>query len=441
MVRFSIADRFVILAIWVLPYEFMFIPIPFTYRPASLLFLPVAFAIYFFESKTALKLNKPIKQMLMFILLSCSIGTVVLIFKTNSISCIKYYFPSISMGCLSMLTFAHFFSKHFHEKNFSMKILTLVGKAYVPVLLLGTIETLSCYHILPYVFKSLINAPFGGWQSSRPCLTMREASFAATHMCFIFPIYFYLSENVKKRWKLCAIWSLVLLLATVSTKGFMMFLMMMFAHPIIRMLAKGNVKVLIKNVFFVALALLILVPIVYQLLILNPDAYYTKRILNFTDIVTLISTDNSAFTRIGLPIISIRMFLDNPIFGLGCGGFFTESIFYIQKYMPFALSLREVQEFFYQGYSFASAILFQVMANFGIYGLLLFLLPLKNIWNQQKKILAENGGLTLFYSMLLILTIQNGNWGYMLFWFSFVFFSFPFLQNDTNNFSANRSRK
>ena len=117
------------------------------------------------------------------------------------------------------------------------------------------------------------------------------------------------------------------------------------------------------------------------------------------------------------------MFFYNPLFGLGAGGCHVFTLEYIQKFMPFAMSLNDVLYMRKTGNPMSSAIFFQVLANFGVYGFLLFIRPFVVIWNRNKKIIASSKTFALLFSFFIVQVAQNGNWAYMQIWFLFAFFS------------------
>ena len=419
----SLADKLVIMAILALPYDAIPHILPFVYRPLSLYFIVAAFAIYLLQNHGRFSLPKPVIQILFFSVVSVSVGSVVLLYHTGSFVGLKYYVPGLAMGMLSVIVFSQFLSRH-KDPDFPKTVLKYVGYAYIPAMFLGTLETLSCYHILPHVVKSVINAIFGGWQEFRPCLTNSEASYASQHMVFAIFVYAYLYKVFHlKKWMYCTIVAAMLLLFTVSTKGYLLIILSVAFYGVFSSIAKGNFQKMVLKSIAVLLVLTLICFAMYQVLLLDPGTYFAKRVLEFKSISETIESDSSAFVRLGLPMIALKMFLHNPLLGLGAGGCHVFTLEYIQRFMPFAMNLNDVLYMRKTGNAMSSAIIFQVLANFGVYGFVLFIRPLVVIWKRNKKIVASIRSFALLFSFFIVQVVQSGNWAYMHMWFLFAFFS------------------
>lgn len=424
MYKYSLPDRFVIVALMTLPYDSMHV-LPFTYRPLSLYFLVIAFFLYLYQDRGKIYLSRPMSKMILFIFVSLFVGTIVLLFS-NSLTALKFYVPGISMGVLSAITFFRFFCKMSKKTglDYIRIVFSFIAIGYTLAMIIGSLEALATYHVLPYFVKSSLNLIFGGWQVNRVCLVNSEASYASTHMCFVFPIFFYLFEKTKnKKYLYLTIWALVLMFITVSTKGYAILFFMIFLYPVVSVLLSGKMKQIAPRIAKIMVLIIVLGFIGYEILLVNQDTYFGRRILAFQGFSHLLESDGSAFTRIGLPLIATRMFLDNVFLGLGVGGFHENAVSYIHEYMPFALSLREFELYLESGSVFSCAIFFQVLANFGLYGLILFIRPFSSIFHLQRKIIAESKSLILLFVFFILMTLQNGNWAYMPFWMLFALFS------------------
>jgi O-antigen ligase len=246
-------------------------------------------------------------------------------------------------------------------------------------------------------------------------------------MVFAVFIYAFLYKNFRqKKWLYCIIASALLLLFTVSTKGYILILLSMFFYGIFSGLAKGNIQKILGRVFIVSSLLALIIWAMYQVLLLNSGAYFAKRVLEFSSIAETIEADSSAFVRIGLPMIAIKMFLYHPLLGLGAGGYHFFALDYIQKFMPFAMNLNDVIQMRKSGTVMSAAIIFQVLANFGLYGFVFFVRPLFVIWKRYRTFIATSKTVALLFSLLILFIFQSGNWAYMHMWFLFAFFSSNF---------------
>ena len=388
----SLADKLVIMAILALPYDAIPHILPFVYRPLSLYFIVAAFAIYLLQNHGRFSLPKPVIQILFFSVVSVSVGSVVLLYHTGSFVGLKYYVPGLAMGMLSVIVFSQFLSRH-KDPDFPKTVLKYVGYAYIPAMFLGT-------------------------------LTNSEASYASQHMVFAIFVYAYLYKVFHlKKWMYCTIVAAMLLLFTVSTKGYLLIILSVAFYGVFSSIAKGNFQKMVLKSIAVLFVLALICFAMYQVLLLDPGTYFAKRVLEFKSISETIESDSSAFVRLGLPMIALKMFLHNPLLGLGAGGCHVFTLEYIQRFMPFAMNLNDVLYMRKTGNAMSSAIIFQVLANFGVYGFVLFIRPLVVIWKRNKKIVASIRSFALLFSFFIVQVVQSGNWAYMHMWFLFAFFS------------------
>ena len=423
MYHYSLADKLVIMAILTLPYDAIPHILPFVYRPLSLYFVGMAFVAYQFQDHFRFKLPKPVKHILFFALATVSVGALVLLYHTGTFTGLKYYVPSLTIGMLSVVTYSRFIISH-ADSDFTYEFLKLAGFAYIPAMIIGSLETLSNYHILPYFVKSSINAAFGGWQPIRPCLTNSEASSGSVHMCFAFFIYRVLYEKTLiKIWRNCAFLAILLLLLTVSTKGFIVLFLTIVLFAVISSIASKNFGNFLKKILVLTSILALLSFAIYQILLYDSNAYYSRRILNFISVTNLIENESSAFTRIGLPMLAFKMFLNHPFCGLGAGASHVFMLDYIREYAGYAMNFADVIHMRKTGNAMSAAILFQVLGCFGLYGAILFLKSLKSIWSCCKKNITNSSAKTLLFAFFIVLFFQSGNWAYMQIWFLFAFFS------------------
>ena len=423
MYNYSLADKFVIMAILTLPYDAIPHILPFVYRPLSLYFIGLAFVVYLVQDNFRFELPRPIIQILIFALVTVSIGGLVLFYNTGNFTGLKYYVPSFAMGILSVITFSKFLAAH-ADSDFIYIFLKFAGLAYIPAMFLGTLETLSNYHILPYVVKSSVNAVFGGWQPVRPCLTNSEASSGSVHMCFAFFVYRALYEKtLMKKWRNCSFFAILLLLFTVSTKGYTVFILTFVFYTVISNVANMNFGNFLKKILLLTIVLILFSFAVHQIILLNPDAYYSKRILNFISVTYLIENDSSAFVRIGIPMLAFKMFLNHPFLGLGAGGSHVFMLDYIRDYASYAMNFGDVLHMRKTGVSMSTSVSFQVLACFGIYEDVLFIISIGSIWVGGKNKIICSQTMTLLFALFIVFFFQSGNWAYMQIWYLFALFS------------------
>lgn len=421
--NYSLADKFAVMAILTLPYDSIPHILPFVYRPLSLYFIAIAFFLYMFQDRGKVGLSRAVKQILFFALVTLVLGTFVLLHNVEDYYGLKFYAPSLLVGMLSVWVFSKFIQKH-HCPELNRDVLKYVGYAYIFAMIIGSLETLSCFRLLPYDLKTPINAFFGGWQPGRPCLTNSEASYASQHMCFAVLIFTYLYKHLfQKKWFYCAVWAGGLLLITASAKGFIVLIMTLLLYGLFSSIIRGKLQSFLVKAFVVASLLLLLCFAIYQIMLLYPDTYFSRRILNFSGITNMVETDTSAFVRIGLPVLALRMFLDSPLLGLGAGGFHVFALDYISEYMPFAMNLTDVVYMRTTGKAMSCPLIFQVLANFGVYGFYLFIRPLATLWKQNKMNMRLSETTILLFSYFTVQFFQNGNWAYMQIWLLFALFA------------------
>lgn len=425
--KLSLADKCTIGGLWALPYDAIPHIFPSVYRPLSLYFLVLAFFFYLYEFKGNIKLNNGMKNILVFFFATIFIGSIVTFIRFDDLRGLSFYIPSICMGVIGYISFSFFFNKLASsqtQENYIYSVFKIIGTAYIPAIFLGSLEALSSYHVLPYAIKISINSIFGGWtEQRRVCLVMSEASYAATHMAFVLPIYWYLYRITNKKvWKALLYSTVLLLAATMSTKGFGMLFLMLLSAVLLKAIKQKNLLKLLQNLLIVFFGICIIGISGYFLLTnLSTDVYYVKRILAFQGLSYAIQNDGSAFTRIGLPLIALRIWQDFPIWGGGTGAYNILGIDYLREYMPFAMSLREYTMYLKKGYIFAACISTRVLSDFGLWGGIIFFLGIKH--NIQRYLVLKSciQPLFLFISIPIVFLFLTGNFAYMLFWVSLAF--------------------
>lgn len=240
------------------------------------------------------------------------------------------------------LLFCSFFSINYIFKNMKKKMSTddykfffykVIAVAYILPTIIGVIDVLAVYGFFPFYIKKTICLIFGGNQLDRVTGVSFESSWLMCHLIISFCVYLYMYKMTRlKKYFIFLMCNIFVFFAALSLQGFMFIIIGVILYLLF------NIRKVSKNTFIIififGIACLVTLLIINQI---DSDVYYIVRIKQFVSISQLFRTDLSTFVRTGYPLISIIMFIRNPILGIGGSNFGMHLGSYIDEFFPWAL--------------------------------------------------------------------------------------------------------
>ncbi len=389
------------MTILLMPYDAIRI-MPSVYKPICLipaLFLFILLLPKIFNEKQ----NKIIIYLIVYVGLTLLFTLINDIFIFKSFFNFFNYFATMGLFFCSFLSLYYCFnylSRTYDNNKYIFVFFKLVAIAYTLPMFICLIDVLTVYHILPSIFKELIMIVFGGNQYNRITGTSFESSWIVMHLLLASVAFLYMfSITKRKKYVLLLLIDIITFVAAFSLQGFAILFLGIFLFVILN---RKKITKLVKT--FVALGIIIGIIFLIVIQVVDSDVYYIQRLKHFSNFVQMFQSDLSTFVRVGYPIISIRMFFDYPIIGIGGENFGHYLGNYINSMFPWALNFYGTTD---------NEVYYTVMNNSGTPKMLF------------SKILCEFGIITfVFFVMFLLNSIkkrQGNNFTQMLLIFSLCF--------------------
>lgn len=379
----TVDEILLIIGIMLIPYDALRV-MPSEYRPVAI--FPLLFALLFCFARRNNRLFTKCRVLLL-IFTSYAILTTSLISSNTDLSIdrVPSFMLTLGIGLFMFFAFGILFLNEIKTKGVSVFLdwlFTWLSRAYVIPVFVGIIEMLSLIGLLPYSFGAALSHFFGSDQQGRLTMTSYEASWAAFHLLIAIFAFYYRNKLTGSLYsKLLLFVSICLFLYSQSMQGFLVAIVAFFIYIAWLSYKKGNLLVLVK--WFSLLALVIVVAVVLlRTIYLNGDhdTYYTRRLLGFNGIDSLIRNDASSFVRIVYPFICLQMFFNHLVFGIGGGMFSAYLPSYIYCYYPWAAAFGEVaQELAGTLVPSAVCLYTRVLAEHGVIGGAIFVAFLTNV--------------------------------------------------------------
>jgi hypothetical protein len=398
---------------------FMSLPVmPSNYRPIS---------IYFFLPIGILLLIKYIKKLLIpkdiFILLIfsifCTFQSIILV--ENVVLSFRDLIPLFT-GFISYIAMKFYIQQHGIDYLFS-KYLYL----FYIIAIIGIIEILSIYGVLPYTFKQIIGEIFSTKISSRIQLITMEGSWAAKVIIFTVPIYLYHYIN-NGHFPVSFFVLMIIFLFIFSLEGILIILSAVLIYVIYRFIPIAA-KILLfkyKIKYYIYIATIIIISFfVIQFVLSTQSGYAISRIYKFIDansFMAILGLDASTFIRVIYPYIGFLIFLDNPM-GVGLGGYAESFNFYINTIPIDYLKFNEVVGDIATVSADPKNLYSKILSETGIVGSLIFLyfilLQIRFLRSNIKKFPHYKMFFISNFLLGLTCVIQFGSFAYLPFWFAF----------------------
>lgn len=268
-------------------------------------------------------------------------------------------------------------------------------------------------------FKYTLNELLSGRETSRFQLTTSEGSWGSRLILFYLPIS-YLFYKRKVRYSSFVFFSCILfLLLTFSIESFFylgFFLIYCYLNKDV------NLRTKIFYIFkFVLFAYCLYLSLVYfSVYLKESDLYYVSRFyglinaLNEFDFIYFLEIDESIFVRVIYPLVSVDVFLSNPIFGVGLGSYPDQFNKEIIKYLDYLAFNREVYQDIFENTGDPRFLIGKILSHFGIFGMALVLIFFYEVKKLFKSNLKSEYFVTSKHCLILSLisTIQFGSYFY-----------------------------
>lgn len=318
----TLAEALFVCGIMLLPYDAL--PVfPSTYRPVAIIPLGLSLLLCLADRSAHVFFGNGMRLLLFFayVTISSAVGTLILRSDAGS-------FAEVVLTLfIGVVVFFSFFA---NMRNKRLEVGTeglfdwlflWISRAYVVPLLVGMVEVASLLGLLPGSVNDSLVSVFGGNQWGRLTLTSYEASWASYHLALAAVAYLYRYWANRGAASLAGlIMSVGLFAFTQSMQGFLVLGAAVVVFAVWLSCARGNFLTLVKwcaAITTIACIVVLVLTVVYSSQ--GGLTYYSARFLGFSGLDQLVRTDGSSFVRIMFPVIGMRMFLDNPLFGVGGG--------------------------------------------------------------------------------------------------------------------------
>lgn len=437
MIKYKKGTLLFLLALFLLPFEAIKGILPSVYRPISLYPLFIVFIFAVFKEVLAPKYNKAIFRCFVFGIY-CVISSYMLTWiKFNDFNNVTKFAATLVMGMVAFIASNYAFriiKGRDSNDEYIYYVFKLLGNMYFVAIIIGVIEFLSIINVISPSIKADINKILGAGQLTRICMGSSEASWLSMHLLMMMPIYIYLYKRTKLgRYILAFIILCGIFTFNVSGQGITTLVIALVIYIVITIFKNNDLNRAVKNlalIIFLIAAIIIVFKFVLSIL---PTTYYTARIKNFTTINGLISSDQSSFIRIIYPYLDFRIFLDNPIFGIGGGNFPMLLGRYLSKFYPWAITTYgEVAAHVYSQDASTGSFYVRLLGEFGIIGFLLFWYFASVIIKKFKKVkdCSHRNLMVFILIMTFSLLIQFDSFTYVPFWVMLAFFNNLSVKND-----------
>lgn len=302
---------------WTLPF------IPGSFKPISI-FLLFPLAILYLTRRlcNGLSINKDELYILIFLLLSVVWSLIMHFSLYNYHTSYIKYLSALTIFCIGVLSYFGF--KYIIYSLGFVSIYKYLVYASLIVVIIGWIDFLGWLGLLPSGLRVFFNEMLSGKSGSRIILTTSEPAWASRLVLCLLPFIFYYWKIKKNRLSVFIGASLVLFFVfSFSISGFVV---LIFTCLVYLLLSRITFKLFLRG-FLLNIVLILMFYGVYLYLVNDVGGYFVSRIGKFTELKNiydlmilenLASIDGSALIRIGYPIISTNIFMENP-WGVGIG--------------------------------------------------------------------------------------------------------------------------
>jgi hypothetical protein len=379
------------------------------YRPLSILPLAVIFFISLYTKKT---INLKRSTAVIF-LIALSITYIKSFLYNDYGGAIKFTVEVVFIS-ISIISILYVF-RHYESKELFFSDLKRASSiTIVTILTISYIQLFSRFISTIQPFTELINSLVSyRYDISRIQFLSGEPSMGVRMLVFMLCLY-YISNNSRIP-KLFLIMSSILILMSGSTFG-IIFLLLFIAVYLITTI--NNPYKLFKNTLIFIVFSIITIFLIAQISpYLSPYAQSKiSKVVEITtslDLATIISIskyDGSLFLRLFNPIIGLMIFMDNFLIGVGGENFSILYMDYVQQYYPFASKHDTVLNHYKYGLDVTPKSFYsKILAEFGIFGFLVFLKYALKAYNKSK----HDDRFKMLFAFLIALMINYDSYIYL----------------------------
>jgi hypothetical protein len=405
--KFGITSWSAWLAVFLIP--FISLPVlPSVYRPVSVYFLIIP-AFLFLTSRERLWVKQDFFVAL-FLIYVTVYGFIA--GYSNFLFGFELYFKDVIVLLVGSIVYFGFrFVLEMYGLKFFFKVSNLSFKL---LLFVGLVEILAIIGVLPSGIKEFMNMFFSGKHQDRVQLTTMEASWGGRVFLFSFVIYLYSSLDKLKIFYVVLALFLFSFIFSVGVVGVL--LLAIFVYFVFVYGIKGVVIFLVTTIVFYLLMSVMLD--VFSSL--GFGGYHLARLHaivagDFYQISDMLVYDQSIFIRIGYPLLSVYVYMDN-IFGVGLGQYslyFNDYV--VDVYGRSVLTFPEVVGDVVESDGDERSLIFKILVETSFLGLLIFFSVV--MYSLRNRIQESYDSFKVFFLILAVTSsFTIGSWAYMYLW-------------------------
>lgn len=375
---------FFVATLILMPYDAIRI-MPTVYKPICL--IPACMLFLLLIPKILIKkLDKASLILLCFFILSLA-STIINDFFGNFNNFLDYLISILLLVC-SFVALNYMFRqirKNLNSKEYIFFFFKIISTSYILPTIVGIIDVLTVYGLLPFEIKQIICSIFGGNQLNRVTGTSFESSWLMCHIIICFCVYLYMYKSTHNmKYVILLLLNIIIFFAALSLQGFLFIIIGSVIYFVINL--RKMTKSVVYLICFVVVSSIVTILVIKEV---DSNAYYIIRIKEFISIGNLFKTDLSTFVRIGYPLISILMFLKNPLFGVGGANFGVHLGDYIYNYFPWAINFygttnNEVYQTILNNSGNAKCFYTRIFCEFGLISGVLIIMFLITVFKNKK---------------------------------------------------------
>ena len=283
-------------------------------------------------------------------------------------------------------------------------------------ILIGAVEMLSMFGLIPSIVKTFLSQVFSGESSRRIQITTSEASWAARIAFWYVPFSVLIMREKSKFGKIILMFLCSILLVSFSLTAYVMVIFATLLYFILFYDFKFlNLRRLGVMIILLGLIMFLLV-LIYQANVGN--GYEYKRVTSALNgnIMDLIYKSESLFIRIFYPICALEIFTIHP-YGVGAGNFslFLSKCSYMLDVPNY---FNEVRGHLENGNATPRNFYLRVLCEIGLIGLLILMYFMFVVFQKVNRINSSEEA--TFYRLMFVISLsiqlQTDSYIFVLFW-------------------------
>jgi hypothetical protein len=406
-------------AVFFIPFDsFTLFPLSSTYRPVSMLIVPIGFLIIF---RGGYLKNLELIPIILAILMIVHAIIMSAIFFGEYDHLVKVAITTILMG-IGLIVFMRFHDNyHLLKEEHLQRLTNIFAYSLAFMLAIGMMQFATRVGLFPYVLSKKITLLFSYRSTGRLQMVSGEPSMMFRNLLLIWPfIYHFYKGPLRKAFLYLIVF---FLLVSGSTYGYMILFILLGTHLML-------FNYTTKNALFAVAGLLVLVSFLFYAYSTFLDDYTKRKLEKVVFVLTdpvnvarVLSSDSSIFQRTMNPIIGFLSGGYSYFLGLGLDNYRYIYVDYINEYFPYALKYKAVDKVV-QGTQYITPKSFyaRVYTELGVVPFLLFVGFMILLWRRVHNI-KKRGAQQLYsftsklYSICVVTLITGGSLIYVNFLF------------------------